>query len=97
MNAPKLLSKEEIQKRAKKEVNWKVMEGHHLKGIFRFPDFASSMNFAVKVGKIAEEMDHHPEIDIGSGLVKLTIYTHDRDGLTTWDFEFAEKVNNLMD
>ncbi|GAB6055916.1 hypothetical protein JCM15415_12320 [Methanobacterium movens] len=54
------------------------------------------MNFAVKVGNIAEKMQHHPEMEIGAGVVKLTIYTHDRDGLTSWDFDFAKKVNQLM-
>ncbi|QUH24348.1 4a-hydroxytetrahydrobiopterin dehydratase [Methanobacterium alkalithermotolerans] len=96
MKIPQLLSLDEIHKRASTLDNWKVLEDHHLEGVFIFPDFASGMNFAVKVGNIAEKMQHHPEMEIGAGVVKLTIYTHDRDGLTSWDFDFAKKVNQLM-
>ncbi len=95
MMPPELLSTEMIQKRASNLENWIIKDDHHLESHFKFPDFASAMSFAVQVGNIAEKINHHPEITIAPGMVKLTIYTHDRGGLTDWDFDFAEKVNDL--
>lgn len=92
----KLLNPEEIRKRASELENWTLTENHHLSGVFLFNDLASSMHFAVKVGKIAEEMQHEPEMSIGAGKVELSIFTHDVDGLTDLDFDFAKKVENLL-
>lgn len=96
MNTPKLLKTEEIEKKASELEYWEVFENHHLVGIFDFTDLASSMNFAVKVGKIAEEMQHDPEMSIGAGKVELTLFTHDVGGLTDLDFDFAVKVEDLI-
>lgn len=75
--------------------NWDVVEKHHLVGIFKFNNLAESMQFAVIVGKIAEEMQHDPDMSIGAGKVELIIYTHDVGGLTDLDFDFAIKVENF--
>jgi 4a-hydroxytetrahydrobiopterin dehydratase len=96
MNKLKLLKPDEIKKKASMLNKWNVSETHHLVGIFKFNDLAESMHFAVKVGKIAEEMHHDPEMSIGAGKVELSIYTYDNDGLTDLDFEFAIKVENLL-
>lgn len=96
MKSPELYSTEEIAEKIKNLSNWEVIENHHLMGVFEFNDLASSMNFAVKIGKIAEKMQHDPEITIGTGTVTLTIFTHDSGGLTHLDFDFAEKVEEIF-
>jgi len=45
---------------------------------------------------IAEEIQHHPEINLSWGKVALEITTNDRGGLTELDFLFAENVNKLI-
>jgi 4a-hydroxytetrahydrobiopterin dehydratase len=90
---PELLSKAEVMDRASKLQIWKLIDAHHLKGVFKFKDFAEALNFTIKVGEIAEDMQHHPEINLSWGRVVITIFTHDRDGLTMLDFQFAEKVS----
>jgi len=96
MNLPELLSEEEINKKASKLKNWKLIDNHHLEVIFKFKDFAQALDFVVKVGYIAEKMQHHPEINFSWGKVFIKIFSHDRDGLTDFDFQFAYKVNEIQ-
>jgi 4a-hydroxytetrahydrobiopterin dehydratase len=94
-NLPRLLSPEEIDAKFSTLQGWKLVNHHHLVGIFKFENFAESMEFTVKVGHVAEEMQHHPEIILEYGRVEILIFTHDRGGLTDWDFDFAERVNRI--
>jgi len=49
------------------------------------------------VAEIAEEEDHHPDIQIRYNKVTLTLSTHHESGLTSRDFEVAERIDNLME
>jgi 4a-hydroxytetrahydrobiopterin dehydratase len=49
------------------------------------------------VAEIAEEEDHHPDIDIRYSKVTLRLSTHSEGGLTDLDFEIAEKIDTLVD
>lgn len=60
---------------------------------FTFPDFASAMAFAVKVGMAAEKRDHHPDLFVGWGKARVRWTTHDAGGTTSLDFELAEKTD----
>ncbi|MDP3035367.1 MAG: 4a-hydroxytetrahydrobiopterin dehydratase [Methanobacteriaceae archaeon] len=91
-----LLNPEKIKEMASKLENWQVIDNHHLLGTFYFNDLAGSMHLAVKVGRLAEEMQHGPEMSIGAGKVELSIFTHDVSGLTDLDFEFAQRVEDLL-
>ena len=74
---------------------WRVVRNHHLAKEFRFKDFREALDFTNKVGELAEAQNHHPDIQLGWGLVKLTLWTHKLDGLTESDFVFAAKVEGL--
>lgn len=74
---------------------WEVVDGHHLEKLFRFDDFRQALEFTNKVGALAEEQDHHPDIHLAWGRAKVTIWTHKIDGLTESDFVFAAKVDTL--
>ena len=71
---------------------WRVVDEHHLEKEFRFPDFAQALAFTNKVGAIAEEEGHHPDIYLAWGKVRVTIWTHKVDGLTRSDFVLAAKI-----
>ena len=60
-----------------------------------FSNFLEAMRFANRVGGLAEEVNHHPEIRFSWGWVKLIIYTHKIDGLTESDFVWAAKADQL--
>lgn len=74
---------------------WELIESHHLEKLFRFDDFRQALDFTNKVGELAEEQDHHPDIYLAWGRVRITIWTHKIDGLTESDFVFAAKVDAL--
>ena len=73
-----------------------MVGGHHLEKKFQFDDFRKALDFTVRVGEMAEEQGHHPDIFLTWGLVKVTIWTHKIDGLTESDFVFAAKSDHLV-
>jgi 4a-hydroxytetrahydrobiopterin dehydratase len=75
---------------------WKVVDEHHLEREYRFDDFRQALDFTSKVGEMAEEQQHHPDILLTWGLVKVTIWTHKIDGLTESDFVFAAKADACL-
>ena len=76
--------------------DWEVVDGHHLQRTYRFDDFRQALDFTVRVGEMAEDQDHHPDIFLAWGQVKVTIWTHKIDGLTESDFVFAAKADALL-
>lgn len=74
---------------------WRLEGEHHLEKEFTFGDFAQALAFTNKVGEIAEEQDHHPDIYLSYGKAKVLIWSHKLDGLTESDFVFAAKVEAL--
>ncbi len=75
---------------------WQVVDEHHLEKEYRFDDFRQALDFTVRVGEMAEEQGHHPDISLAWGLVRVTIWTHKIDGLTESDFVFAAKADQLV-
>jgi 4a-hydroxytetrahydrobiopterin dehydratase len=75
--------------------DWQVVKKHHLEREYQFKDFREALAFTNKVGKLAEKIQHHPDIYLAWGQVKLTLWTHKIDGLTESDFIFAAKVDKL--
>ena len=76
--------------------DWNVVEQHHLEKVYRFDDFRQALDFTVRVGEMAEQQDHHPDLYLTWGRVKITIWTHKIDGLTESDFVFAAKADALL-
>src|SRR4051812_8734994 len=75
---------------------WQVMNEHHLEKEYKFKDFREALAFTNKVGELAESQGHHPDIYLGWGKVKLTIWTHKVNGLTESDFILAAKADKLQ-
>ena len=75
---------------------WEVVNEHHLKKTFAFPDFQSALDFVNRVGALAEEQGHHPDIYLAWGKVEITTWTHKIDGLTESDFILAAKNDRLQ-
>ena len=77
--------------------DWQLIEDHHLEKEYKFKNFAEALDFTNKVGAVAEEQDHHPDILTAYGKVKVTIWTHKIDGLTESDFYFAAKCDAALE
>lgn len=74
---------------------WKVIEEHHLEKEYRFPDFKTALAFTNKIGAIAEQEGHHPDIVLSYGKVKIQLWTHKIKGLTESDFILAAKCDEV--
>jgi 4a-hydroxytetrahydrobiopterin dehydratase len=85
----------EIHQQLPEPAEWKVVNEHHLVRDYRFPDFRSALAFVNKVGELAEQQGHHPDILLGWGKVEITTWTHAVDGLTESDFILAAKIDRL--
>ncbi len=89
----------EIHKYLKKIDDWEVKSNndknfYSIKD-FKFKNFEESQNFVNKVGNIAEEENHHPDITFGWGYCTIKIFTHAIKGLAESDFILAAKVDKI--
>ena len=86
---------EEISKLSAQLPAWQVVNEHHLQKSYRFKNFRETLDFVQRVGELAEEQGHHPDICFGWGKADITIWTHKIDGLTESDFVLAAKIDKL--
>ena len=75
--------------------DWKVIEGVRLEREFDFENFATALAFANRVGGLSEDVNHHPNIELAWGRVKLCISTHTVKGLSETDFVWAARAQAL--
>jgi len=76
--------------------SWEVINEHHLAKEFTFPDFAAALAYVNRVGALAEDQGHHPDLHLAWGRVRVEIWTHKIDGLTESDFIFAARSDALV-
>ena len=91
-----LMKTEELQ--ARKSAlgdGWKVVDDHHLEREWTFPDFAAALALVNRIGALAEEANHHPDIYLTWGKVRITLYSHDIGGLSSRDFNLAARIDQL--
>ena len=89
------LTGEEIAKFSPQLQGWNVINEHHLSKSYKFSNFAAAQSFVNRVGELAEEQGHHPDICFGWGRAEISIWTHKIDGLTESDFILAAKIDQL--
>ena len=89
----------EIHKYLKKVDGWDVKsndrKSFYLIKNFKFKNFEESQKFVNKVGNIAEEENHHPDISFGWGYCEVKIFTHAIKGLAESDFILAAKIDKI--
>ena len=91
----KALDAEAVLRLSTEVPTWTVLGEKFLSKEWTFPNFAEALAFTNRVGALAEEEGHHPDIYLTWGKVKLDITTHDVGGLTENDFILAAKCDNL--
>jgi len=89
------LSKEDIKRYSKFTKDWNV-EKDNIGKSFKFKDFKSALDFVNKVGSIAEEEGHHPDIMLSWGKVQINLTTHAIKGLSINDFILASKIDEII-
>ena len=62
---------------------------------YKLADFSAALGLVVRVGLAAEKRDHHPDVELGWGRVRVVWTTHDQKGVTSLDTELAEVTDAL--
>ena len=70
-------------------------ENNILSREFSFPDFKSALEFVVQVGALAESANHHPDVELGWGRVKISLTTHDARKVTKKDRDLSQQIDEL--
>lgn len=91
------LSQSEAATLLKQLGGWTIEKGKQLGKTYRLADFAESLALANKIGKLAEEEGHHPDLLVRWGSLGVTLWTHSIDGLTENDFILAAKIDRLKE
>lgn len=79
--------------RAQIDPGWRTVEGHHLEREFTFKNFRQAMALANAIAEIAEDQRHHPDLLVGWGRLRITLFTHVLDGLHENDFILAARID----
>lgn len=85
---------EEAVAQALKRLDW-GREADVLVKEVTLADFGAAMGFVNEVARLAEERDHHPDIDIRWNKVTLRLTTHSQGGITEADVELAGEIDRL--
>jgi 4a-hydroxytetrahydrobiopterin dehydratase len=89
------LTAEEISPLISQISDWEVVENHHIQKTFQSENFRSALGFVNRVGEIAEEQGHHPDLYLAWGKVEVKIWTHKINGLSESDFILAAKIDRV--
>ena len=89
------LTEPEIAQRLSGLSGW-TLEGAAIRKSFGFARFADGIRFVDRVAAAADAMDHHPDVDIRYTTVTMTLSTHSVGGLTSKDFDLAERIEQAL-
>ena len=89
-----LLDEDGIRSRLEELEGWE-RAGEAIRKRFKLDDFVGSVEFVDRLVAPAEEMGHHPDLEISWNRVTLTLSTHSEGGLTNADFELARRIDEL--
>lgn len=78
---------------AQLQSGWQLNAQGYLCHDYVFPDFMQALNFAQAIGQIAEQAGHHPDLCLGWGYCRITLWTHDIAGLSVRDFMLASQID----
>ena len=71
-------------------------DGAAIRRVVEFASFRDAVAFVNQVAVVAEELDHHPDLEIRYRTVELRSTTHDRGGITSMDLELAGRIDSLV-
>jgi len=91
-----LITADELSAALKKRPEWEI-EGKTITRTIEFEEFSEGIDFVNDLAEIAEEAQHHPDIDIRFTRITVTLTTHDIGGVTELDLQLAQRIDNLVD
>jgi 4a-hydroxytetrahydrobiopterin dehydratase len=96
LEAKEALSEAEIKKRLADLPQWK-RNGKSLQRVVDFQEYLEGIDFVNIIAEIAEELNHHPDIEIRYTRVSVNCSTHRCKGITNRDFELAHRIEQLIE
>ncbi|MCD6175293.1 MAG: 4a-hydroxytetrahydrobiopterin dehydratase [Planctomycetes bacterium] len=75
---------------------WDIIESRKLEKTFKFKNFREALDFTNRVGQLAEQQQHHPDITLSWGKVKIELWTHKIGGLHENDFILAAEIDRIL-
>jgi len=91
-----LLSADEIASRLTSLHGW-TLEEKRISKRFEFKDFREAVNFLTEITPVADEQNHHPDVQIHWNELTLTLWTHASGGLTERDFRLAGTIDKMTE
>ncbi|MDV3278571.1 MAG: 4a-hydroxytetrahydrobiopterin dehydratase [Nitrososphaerales archaeon] len=91
---PRLLTSREIRAKLKGLSGWRH-RGKFIVKTFEFDKFMDGIAFLNLVARVAEQQEHHPDINVRYTTVRLSIQTHSEGGVTSWDIGLAKAIEKL--
>lgn len=76
-------------------LGWAVEDGQIAK-TFKFDAYQKGLVFATAVGFVADTLNHHPDLVVTYGKVRVSVNTHDVGGLSPYDLELAQRVEAML-
>lgn len=91
----RLLDPAEVNRQLAELPGW-TREGDNIQCTVKAPDFLTGIKIVTLVAQDAEEMDHHPDIDIRWRTLLFVLSTHSAGGITQLDIELAHRINDIV-
>jgi 4a-hydroxytetrahydrobiopterin dehydratase len=89
------LKEEAIKKLLKQVKGWKLAGGE-IRRAFQFEDYYHTMSFVNAVAYIANQQNHHPDMEVGYNKLAIRFSTHSVDGISMNDFICAAKIDGIV-
>ena len=71
-------------------------DGDGLRRTVELPSFRDAVAAIVAIADVAEEMDHHPDVDLRWRTLHLSLVSHSAGGVTEFDLELARRIDALL-
>ncbi len=94
-NMPPMKGEDLAQYRKQLGQGWNVIGEHHLEKEFQLKDWLEAVALTNTIADLADQEDHHPEVLLSYGKVKVTLWTHKIGGLSEYDFILAAKIDKV--
>ncbi len=89
------LSEREVRRMLGELKGWRLA-GRRIVRVVRYEGFMPGVELLNEIAKLAEEMDHHPDVTVSYGRMRISLTTHDAKGLTELDFKLAGKIEEVL-
>ena len=92
---PRLLAPDDLKTQLVDLPDWRLKDDKLVRTV-QLADFAAALDLIVRVGAEAEELNHHPDVDLRYDRVRFALWTHVADGVTQYDVELAHRIDGLL-